>query len=610
MQKLKENTRGITLIALVITIIVTLILAGIAINALTGENGIITKATDAKEKTAKTNALEKINLAILSAMTKGNGDIDNATLREELEKEGLTIKTEGDTLPWEVVYDKYIFTIDENYGVEEVNGISLSKKEIKLISGENETITATLTEGTTGKITWESSAPDIVKVENGKITAVGESGTATITAKVEGTEYQATCTVKIIQKITTITAGNIEMNIGDTQKINVTTTPSEGLIEDLEYTSGSPTIATVGADGNVKGIAEGTAVITIRGKNSGVSTTCTIKVTPKVTKITKITASDLTLEPGKTGKLSVTIEPTNQTEGVTYTSGTQSVATVGEDGTVNALTEGTTIITIKGKVSGVSTTCTVTVKSNKINGAIEVGEYEKYYGKKVTNYTAGGKTYRIFYIDTEGKFGDKNTVYLKADWTANDTYLTTYTPSGTDLETYKKLNPSWATQRGNSTSSWHTNEKAAAWLCSPSQWTIYCDTSKANYAIGSPTVEMYVASYNQVSHTTGNYTLGATYRETNVPGYIYTLDGKQPTGYNGDYSTNVDTLDYIGYNSMYCGKTENCYRWLASPSAYDYEYVCLAGGGSASLGIDHYGLTYGICPLISLKPDFQLEIEQ
>ena len=53
MQKLKENTRGITLIALVITIIVTLILAGIAINALTGENGIITKATDAKEKTAK-----------------------------------------------------------------------------------------------------------------------------------------------------------------------------------------------------------------------------------------------------------------------------------------------------------------------------------------------------------------------------------------------------------------------------------------------------------------------------------------------------------------------------------------------------------------------------
>ena len=616
MQKLKENTRGITLIALVITIIVTLILAGIAINALTGENGIITKATDAKEKTAKTNALEKINLAILSAMTKGNGDIDNATLREELEKEGLTIKTEGDTLPWEVVYDKYIFTIDENYGVEEVNGISLSKKEIKLISGENETITATLTEGTTGKITWESSAPDIVKVENGKITAVGESGTATITAKVEGTEYQATCTVKIIQKITTITAGNIEMNIGDTQKINVTTTPTEGLIEDLEYTSGSPTIATVGADGNVKGIAEGTAVITIRGKSSGVSTTCTIKVTPKVTKITKITASDLTLEPGKTGKLNVTIEPTNQTEGVTYTSGTQSVATVEQDGTVNALTQGTTIITIKGKVSGVSTTCTVTVKSNKINGAIEVGEYEKYYGKKVTNYTAGGKTYRIFYIDTEGKFGDKNTVYLKADWTANDTTLssyTSYTPSGTDLATYKKLNPSWAAKRGSSTSSWNYNEHAAAWLCSPSQWTTYYDSTKANYAIGSPTAEMYVASYNQVSHTTGNYKLGATYRATDYPGYIYTLNGKQSNISNSDYWTGNNTLDYAGYNSMYCGKngsTGSYYWWLASPSAGGSDYVCAVSGYYAFLSTNHYSSTYGVCPLVSLKSSFQLEIEQ
>ena len=403
------------------------------------------------------------------------------------------------------------------------------------------------------------------------------------------------------------------MNIGDTRKISVTTTPTEGLIEDLEYTSGSPTIATVGADGNVKGIAEGTAVITIRGKNSGVSTTCTIKVTPKVTKITKITASDLTLEQGKTGKLSVTIEPTNQTEGVTYTSGTQSVATVGEDGTVNALTEGTAVITIRGKNSGVSTTCTVTVKSNKINGAIEVGEYEKYYGKKVTNYTAGGKTYRIFYIDTEGKFGDKNTVYLKADWTSNDTKLssnTSYTPSGTDLATYKKLNPSWAAQRGSSTSSWNDNEHAAAWLCSPSKWTTYCDTSKANYAIGAPTAEMYVASYNQVSHTTGNYTLGATYGATNYPGYIYTVNGTQQ---NNGYYTNNNTLDYMGYNSMYCGKngsTGSYYWWLASPSANDSNYVCGVYGNVAFLGISDCSDTNGLCPLVSLKSSFQLEIEQ
>ena len=148
-----------------------------------------------------------------------------------------------------------------------------------------------------------------------------------------------------------------------------------------------------------------------------------------------------------------------------------------------------------------------------------------FYGQRVTNYTAGGKTYRIFYVDTEGKFGDKNTIYLKADWTSNDTTLssyTSYTPSGTDLTTYKRLNPSWAAKRGSSTSSWNYNEHAAAWLCSPSKWTTYCDTSKANYAIGSPTAEMYVASYNQVSHSIGNYKLGVAYRATRLSRiYIY-----------------------------------------------------------------------------------------
>ena len=448
----KKNARGITLIALVITIIVLLILAGVTINALSGENGIITKSKEAKIKTEKSKTIEKINLAILTAMTKGDGDIDNATLREELEKEGLTVKTEGNNLPWDVSDGKYIYRINEDYTVEEVEGINLSKKEIKLASGENETITATLTEGTTGKITWESSAPDIVKVENGKITAVGESGTATITAKVEGTEYQATCTV--------------------------------------------------------------------------------------------------------------------------------------------------------------------TVKSNKINGAIEVGEYEKYYGKKVTNYTAGGKTYRIFYIDTEGKFGDKNTVYLKADWTSNDTTLssyTSYTPSGTDLTTYKKLNPSWAAARGSSTSSWNKNEHAAAWLCSPSKWTTYCDTSKANYAIGSPTAEMYVASYNQVSHTTGNYKLGATYRATDYPGYIYTLNGKQSAISGSDYWTGDNTLDYTGYNSMYCGRKGSkgdYWWWLASPSSGYSGAVCNVYGSNATLIDNGCSGTCGVAPLVSLKSGIQVEIEE
>ena len=52
-----RKQKGITLIALVITIIVLLILAGITIASLSGENGILTRANDAKEKTIYSSEL-------------------------------------------------------------------------------------------------------------------------------------------------------------------------------------------------------------------------------------------------------------------------------------------------------------------------------------------------------------------------------------------------------------------------------------------------------------------------------------------------------------------------------------------------------------------------
>ena len=124
---------------------------------------------------------------------------------------------------------------------------------------------------------------------------------------------------------------------------------------------------------------------------------------------------------------------------------------------------------------------------------------------------------------------------------------------------------------------------------------------------------MYVASYNQVSHTIGNYTLGATYRATDAPGYIYTLNGKQSTISGNDYYTGDNTLDYTGYNSMYCGKNGSkgsYWWWLASPSAGNSNYVCIVSGNGAYLDSNDYSNASGVCPLVSLKSSFQLEIEQ
>ena len=87
---MKRNERGITLIALVVTIVVLLILAGVSISMLTGENGIITQASNAKDKTGKANAEEQVQMAVI-ASTGTNGDIIIADLNNNLSKiENLT----------------------------------------------------------------------------------------------------------------------------------------------------------------------------------------------------------------------------------------------------------------------------------------------------------------------------------------------------------------------------------------------------------------------------------------------------------------------------------------------------------------------------------------
>ena len=63
--KTKKDIKGITLIALVITIIVLLILAGVSIAMLTGQNGILTQANEASNKTKEAGAKEKVEVEFI-----------------------------------------------------------------------------------------------------------------------------------------------------------------------------------------------------------------------------------------------------------------------------------------------------------------------------------------------------------------------------------------------------------------------------------------------------------------------------------------------------------------------------------------------------------------
>lgn len=89
--RIKDSTVGITLIALVITIIVLLILAGVTIETLTGENGILTQASKAKDKTAEAEAIERVQLEVAGSYgMDGEIDIDNLNDNLKSNISGLT----------------------------------------------------------------------------------------------------------------------------------------------------------------------------------------------------------------------------------------------------------------------------------------------------------------------------------------------------------------------------------------------------------------------------------------------------------------------------------------------------------------------------------------
>ena len=125
---MEKNIYGITLIALVITIVVLLILAGVSISMLTGDNGIITQAQNAKKETEEAEEKEKIQLAVLDTISKNN-DLTEENLQKEIDDEfgsGETKVYENGDEDFSVIFQNK----DSNYRIEdgEVTKIDIAFK--------------------------------------------------------------------------------------------------------------------------------------------------------------------------------------------------------------------------------------------------------------------------------------------------------------------------------------------------------------------------------------------------------------------------------------------------------------------------------------------------
>ncbi|HCC04160.1 MAG TPA: hypothetical protein DEP51_04815 [Clostridiales bacterium] len=140
-----KRNKGITLIALVVTIIVLLILAGISIAMLSGNNGILQRATDAKTLTGIEQEKEIVALAYNSALAKkiSNGDSTSVTagdMNTELANQGAS--ADGSN-PITVIFtdSKRQYTINANSKIEYAgmkNDANSSNIQLSITSTETE----------------------------------------------------------------------------------------------------------------------------------------------------------------------------------------------------------------------------------------------------------------------------------------------------------------------------------------------------------------------------------------------------------------------------------------------------------------------------------------
>ena len=222
-------------------------------------------------------------------------------------------------------------------------------------------------------ITWSSSNPNVVSVDNsGKITAKS-NGSAIITAKSEDGGHTSTATIEVGGSKGGVEAKSIsfkkstyDVGLNSTISLssNVTFNPSNTTYTALTYTSSNNNVATVDSNtGLVRGTGIGSATITAVTKQGNAKATTTINVKNIPVTSVSLNKTDVTLSINEIFTLSSTVNPTDASDKtVTYTSRNTSVASVDKNGTIKAIGYGTTTIDVKPNGGGSSSTCVVTVK--------------------------------------------------------------------------------------------------------------------------------------------------------------------------------------------------------------------------------------------------------
>ena len=255
-----------------------------------------------------------------------------------------------------------------------VTGISLDKTELTLKSGEKATLTATVTpaNATDKSVTWTSSDPPVVAVDNGEILA-GKPGTATITVKTKDGGKTATCKVTVESGDVAVTGVSLDkteltLKSGEKATLTATVTPEDATDKTVTWTTSDAAVVAVDK-GEVLAGKPGKATITVKTNDGGKTATCSITVEAATVAVTGVSLdkTELSLTEGGSATLKATVTPEDATDKtVSWKSSDSAVATVDENGMVTAVKAGSATITVTTKDGGKTATCKVTVVAGTV----------------------------------------------------------------------------------------------------------------------------------------------------------------------------------------------------------------------------------------------------
>ena len=283
------------------------------------------------------------------------------------QKEGkttITVTTEdgGKTATCEVTVKKAIVP---------VQSVGLNNSTLALSEGEGAQLTAHFNpeNATNQNVTWKSENTEIAKVnEKGEVVGQKE-GTTNIIVTTEDGGKTAICAVtvkKAVHKVEGVglNQSTLALSEGEEAQLTAHFNPENATNKTVTWTSDNPKIVTVDG-GKVTAVSAGTATITVTTEDGNHKATCTVTVIPKTVQVSGIQVQgSASVYVGGSTKLTATVTPTNATnQKVTWSSNNESVATVGTDGTVTAVSAGTAIIKATAQDgSGISGSLTVTVQ--------------------------------------------------------------------------------------------------------------------------------------------------------------------------------------------------------------------------------------------------------